>query len=343
MTRKLQRRIVLAVLIVLTLCALSLVTSTIKLSYLDFSVDFIAKKYQGSWKYMLTDFFVYASILIGAAVYQGWDSSALKRILSKRSQTTVHDIGMWLLRTLYITEIFTFLITYGLAKKLRWYVRDAIDMDSQWLMNIDNIILQQFLFFIVLDFTFYWLHRLEHHVLFLWAFHKYHHSATEMNVINALRDHPFESEIFRSFMFALPFAVFGAPFSSFIIFQIIRKSLTAIQHSGLNWSWGWIGKYVLVSPRYHEIHHSKVREQHDSNFAGYFPLIDRAFGTYYDGKVQDITYGVEDDNHNNTSFLRALWIPFMESFEAIMVLIPRPGKGRQNPDDTKGDEEHFAT
>ncbi|RLD20596.1 MAG: hypothetical protein DRI69_05895 [Bacteroidetes bacterium] len=325
MTRKLQRRFVLTVLIAITIAALAVIASSIKMSYLDFGLEYIAKKYQGNWQYMVLELLVYGSLLIGFAMYQGWDKSALRRIFTKPTQTTFHDIAIWLLRVSYLTEILVYLITFGITKKLRWHFRDLFDVDSPWLMTIDNIVVQQLLFLFVLDFFFYWMHRLEHRFPFLWAFHKFHHSATEMNVINSKREHPVESEVFRSFLFAIPFAVLGAPFSSYIIFQIIKKVHTAINHSGVNWSWGWFGSHVLVSPQYHEVHHSKDKDHIDKNFAGFFPILDHVFGTYYSGPIGEIEYGVEDDNHNNTHLLKALWVPFVESFDAIMAWIPIPG------------------
>lgn len=39
------------------------------------------------------------------------------------------------------------------------------------------------------EFTAYWAHRLEHNVNFLWQFHKIHHSALELDVMNAQRLH----------------------------------------------------------------------------------------------------------------------------------------------------------
>lgn len=342
MTRKLQRRFVLAVLMATTIATFALIASSIKTSYLDFGLEFIVKKYQGYWDYMLLEFFVYGFILIGFAMYRGWDQSALRRILTKPSQTTLHDMAIWLLRVSYITEIIVYLLTFGITKQLRWHFRDMFDVDSPWLMTIDNIILQQLLFFFVIDFSFYWLHRLEHRLPFLWAFHKFHHSATEMNVINSKREHPVESELFRSFIFAIPFALLGAPFSAYIIFQIIRNALAAIHHSGANWSWGWFGSHVIVSPKYHEIHHSKHKDQIDKNFAGYFPILDHVFGTYYSGLVGKIEYGVEDDNHNNANLLKALWIPFVESFNAIMAWIPSPEKSDQGMHDLDAEQRYEA-
>src|SRR5205085_3769218 len=44
--------------------------------------------------------------------------------------------------------------------------------------------------FVFADLAFYGYHRLMHRVPFLWAFHKVHHTATELYPLTAYRGHP---------------------------------------------------------------------------------------------------------------------------------------------------------
>ena len=37
----------------------------------------------------------------------------------------------------------------------------------------------------------------------------------------------------------------------------------------------------VISPQVHRIHHSRLPEHRDRNFAQYFPVIDRVFGSFY--------------------------------------------------------------
>jgi sterol desaturase/sphingolipid hydroxylase (fatty acid hydroxylase superfamily) len=38
---------------------------------------------------------------------------------------------------------------------------------------------------------------------------------------------------------------------------------------------------ILCGPQYHRIHHSRLPEHQDKNFAALFPVIDMMFGTYH--------------------------------------------------------------
>jgi len=298
-------------------------TSSKTSHYLDYSLNFIADKYQGAWKLILLDFLAFVFILMSIAIYKGWNGSALRRLVVKPSRTTTHDLVMWILRTTYITEILVYLLTFGIAKKLRWHIKDYFEFDGQWFASFDNILLQQLIFLFMIDLIYYWMHRIEHKTPFLWAYHKFHHSATEMNVITTRRVHPFEADILLSIFFAFPFALLGVPFSSYLIVRILMKLHDGIVHSGLDWNWGWFGKYILLSPNYHAIHHSQAPEHQDKNFANHFPIIDHMFGTYCSEKVDKIKFGVLDDNHNNTNILNALWIGVTESISALTDLITR--------------------
>ena len=64
------------------------------------------------------------------------------------------------------------------------------------------------LFFIVVDFTQWWTHRLLHRFEFLWNFHKVHHSVKQMGFAAHLRYHWMEPIIYNSLRY-IPFAIIG--------------------------------------------------------------------------------------------------------------------------------------
>jgi sterol desaturase/sphingolipid hydroxylase (fatty acid hydroxylase superfamily) len=51
-------------------------------------------------------------------------------------------------------------------------------------------------------------------------------------------------------------------------------------HSNLSTDYGWFGRWLLVSPRMHRLHHAAAAEFHDKNFTFDLVLWDRLFGTY---------------------------------------------------------------
>ena len=51
-------------------------------------------------------------------------------------------------------------------------------------------------------------------------------------------------------------------------------------HANVTWSYGPL-RFVIASPVFHRWHHTTEEEGLDKNFAGLFPFIDLAFGTFY--------------------------------------------------------------
>lgn len=133
------------------------------------------------------------------------------------------------------------------------------------------------------DFWFYWSHRIEHKVKFLWRFHQLHHSDTNMNVSTYARDH-FLQNVWRAFfsMFTLGLvfdldlkdAEQAALFSN--LFLVLWSQF---YHSATRFQLPWLDR-VLVTPQVHRIHHSIEPWHRDKNFADALPIFDILFGTY---------------------------------------------------------------
>jgi sterol desaturase/sphingolipid hydroxylase (fatty acid hydroxylase superfamily) len=56
--------------------------------------------------------------------------------------------------------------------------------------------------------------------------------------------------------------------------------LAIVVHANVDWDWGPL-RSVIASPRFHRWHHTDETEARDKNFAGFFPVWDILFGTYY--------------------------------------------------------------
>jgi sterol desaturase/sphingolipid hydroxylase (fatty acid hydroxylase superfamily) len=46
------------------------------------------------------------------------------------------------------------------------------------------------------------------------------------------------------------------------------------------WTFGWIGKSIIVPPAAHILHHAKDPAYFNKNFGGVLPIWDRVFGTW---------------------------------------------------------------
>lgn len=138
----------------------------------------------------------------------------------------------------------------------------------------------------------YWRHRLEHTRLF-WPAHAVHHSDTEVTWLTSARWHPVNLLTLR----VLPGAamlMLGFPVWAVIFNSMMRGYYGFFIHADLPWTYGMLGRHI-VSPAMHRWHHSAEEKAFDKNFAEFFCILDRAFGTYYLPGPCDGPLGVHDE------------------------------------------------
>ena len=134
------------------------------------------------------------------------------------------------------------------------------------------------------DIWFYWAHRIEHRIGFLWEFHKLHHSDEVMNCSTWARDHFLQAAwiaIFPAFTLGLLLDIDAAQAGEAALWSSLFLSLLSMfYHSAIRVRLPWLDR-ILVTPQVHRIHHSTDPAHHDRNFADVFPLFDILFGTYH--------------------------------------------------------------
>ena len=156
-------------------------------------------------------------------------------------------------------------------------------------------------------FSYAW-HRSVHANRFLWAFHSVHHSQKYLTVATGFRTH-FVDEIVRTTFMFIPLYFLGIRPHTFIAVDLVVNWILGLQHSDLSWSYGVLGN-LIVSPRYHRMHHSLEAIDRDKNFAVLFPFWDRLFSTHTAGDVRPLRFGVDDPDYPE-SFVRQLAWPFI--------------------------------
>jgi sterol desaturase/sphingolipid hydroxylase (fatty acid hydroxylase superfamily) len=135
-------------------------------------------------------------------------------------------------------------------------------------------------FLLAFDFLYYWLHRWQHRSSLLWRQHLLHHTERSLNVSTTQRHHWLEAPL-RLFVIGIPLATMiavnrsGAPLLGFAL-----GAWGFFIHANMRLSLGPLSGW-LAGPQVHRIHHSIEPAHQDRNFAAYFPLWDRLFGTYW--------------------------------------------------------------
>ncbi|WP_397445520.1 sterol desaturase family protein [Polaribacter sp. R77954] len=168
------------------------------------------------------------------------------------------------------------------------------------------------IFFIVVDFTQWWTHRLLHRVEFLWNFHKVHHSVKQMGFAAHLRYHWMEPVVYNSLRY-IPLAIIGGFSAQDVAFvHFFNITIGHLNHANINWDYGWL-KYILNNPKMHIWHHSRALPEERKfgvNFGITLSIWDYIFKTnYIPHSGRDIELGFEGDEHFPQSFIQQEMYP----------------------------------
>ena len=150
------------------------------------------------------------------------------------------------------------------------------------------------LFYVVEDFGLYWVHRLMHTPA-LWSVHRWHHSPSYMYWLAGIRATLPHVILFNcTYVLALPLlkSASGWAFQVIMVEHVIRNNW---MHMNVSWNSSKL-EWLIVTPRYHSIHHSADPLHHKANLGALFTSWDRLFGTYYDPAkaAMPLTFGFNE-------------------------------------------------
>jgi sterol desaturase/sphingolipid hydroxylase (fatty acid hydroxylase superfamily) len=166
------------------------------------------------------------------------------------------------------------------------------------------------LFIFIFDFFYYWHHRLQHKSSLFWSTHKLHHSDENMGITTAYKHH-WTDDAARTVTILFPLGLLFKlePVTLFWV-NYLFASQGLFSHMNLNWRFGVLNRFV-TTPDLHRMHHSKLPEHRDKNFASFFPLFDLLFGTYLAPCEVTPPTGL-DTGEKMTSLVRAHVYPFAD-------------------------------
>ncbi len=132
--------------------------------------------------------------------------------------------------------------------------------------------------FVLVDFCYYWSHRMSHEVNLLWAGHVVHHQSEEYNLSVALRQASIGKAM--TWVFYLPLALIGMPWQLFVVCHGLNLIYQFIIHTRAVGQMGRVTEWVLNTPSHHRVHHGVNPQYQDRNYGGVFIVFDRWFGTF---------------------------------------------------------------
>ena len=241
---------------------------------------------------------IFFSIALLEVLVNDWKGSALYRIIFKRSKSTMGDLWCWTLSILKLYDFFALTFSIGLFYLFSALLYNTME-EQNLILHVPNLFLQYLLIFIISDFKHFIWHYFMHRRPF-WQLHKYHHSAEEFNLITTTRGHFIETSVLTIFD-TLVFLLFGLPLEQYLFFVYFREVYSHLLHSNIQWHFGWIGKYILLSPIAHRIHHSVDPKHFNKNYGSVFVWWDKLFGTFYFTK-ESVEIGVEPNEYNKNGF-----------------------------------------
>ena len=169
--------------------------------------------------------------------------------------------------------------------------------------------------FALLDLTFYYWHLANHKLAFLWRFHNVHHIDPDLDVSTSFRFHFAEVAMSAGFRI-IQIAALGVSPVTFATYELAFQIGTLFHHSNVRLPIvleRWLN-LVIVTPRMHGIHHSKVFDEVNSNWSSVFSWWDRLHGTLrVDVPQSAIDIGVPGYSLSHDNSVRAvLAMPFQK-------------------------------
>ena len=165
------------------------------------------------------------------------------------------------------------LLGTGVVGLLLYWVWDhrinTIPMDRAW---------SWVLLFVGQEFCYYWMHRADHRIRWLWATHAVHHSPNQFNLSAAYRL-GWTAPISGAALFFAPLVWIG--FSPLVVLAALATNLIYQFwiHTELIGQLGPL-EWFLNTPQHHRVHHGSNPEYLDRNFGGVLIVFDRIFGTF---------------------------------------------------------------
>jgi sterol desaturase/sphingolipid hydroxylase (fatty acid hydroxylase superfamily) len=247
--------------------------------------------------------------------------------------TLIHRLGVFSVVFFFTLEP---LVQSGL-NALRIAGVPTWNIDQIWPGVTDVAWVSFVIYLVVLDLIGYFYHRLQHQFAPLWALHALHHSQRQMTAWSDNRNHLLD-DVLHGVVMSFIALLIGVEPSQFLVWVALTQLLESLQHANLRLTWGRLGERLLVSPRFHRLHHAigighefKGAEMGGHNFGVLFPWWDLMFGT---ARIEDgyhatgIRDQVETGRDYGTGFWRQQWLGLarlVDSFKESEIFVVRRG------------------
>ncbi len=215
--------------------------------------------------------------------------------------------------------VFVALVGYGTNQLLSWVFQihgPLLEGPTPWWV----LVLFTASMLVAYDISYYLYHVAQHKIPLLWELHKVHHSAEVLVGITKDRIHPLDDLINRAWDGVIPGICFGVwsvialdpvELTVFGINVYAMRNLLMmdfVRHTHYKISFGPLDNYIL-SPHWHQLHHSADPRHYDKNFGLLLSVWDRMFGTaYVPDPNEEMKFGLLDRDQGDYQSLFGLYL-----------------------------------
>jgi len=200
--------------------------------------------------------------------------------------TLIHRLGLFRVAVFFLLEPLWNLLA-AQARLQGWPTWQLDQMVAPlWPGVTDSALASFLLYLLVFDLADYLIHRAQHRFDWWWALHAVHHGQRQMTMWSDNRNHLLD-DLIRASLMALLARAIGVEPGQFVALVAASKLLESLSHANLRLDFGRWGRWLLVSPHFHRLHHAALLDApprpsgtpHSHNYAVLFPLWDGLFGT----------------------------------------------------------------
>ncbi|AGG90737.1 MULTISPECIES: sterol desaturase family protein [Rhodanobacter] len=177
-------------------------------------------------------------------------------------------------------------------------------------------------YYVIYDFTYYWMHRTQHAIPWWWALHSMHHSTRQMSCWTNDRGSLVDGFI-QSMILATVGLAIGVDPDEFAWLMLLGELVQNFSHTNVRLGFGRVFDRVFVAPKFHRLHHMLVDPErptlHNCNYGQVLSVWDVLFGTALYGEPPRPT-GVGDpivDADNDYGLVGLHWAALKRFWVAV--------------------------
>ena len=230
------------------------------------------------------DFFVFGLVQVAVVYLVCRPLEAWKPVERQQSGAAIRtDVIYTLLSRLGLLPLLGFVVFAAAQTRIDGWLTDTgwvpPTLESFFPVLREMPLLALAIYIVIIDFFEYWRHRFQHEWRWWWSLHSLHHAQKDMTFWTDDRNHVLDDIIAAAWLAGLAVLI-GVPPGQFPIILMVLRLAESLSHANARISFGAVGERLLVSPRFHRLHHGLLSVgAAGKNYAVLLPVWDWMFGT----------------------------------------------------------------